>query len=150
MIRRHSIVALVSTAALCVGPLGAAPAPAASVDIQYVSGPGAQLTGWTQPVLVVREGDTVTYTNADVALHDVVSKGVFGPDTGWCAQAQFPLGQCPLVWTPLLGVGGQSKVYGLDNVRPGQDVPFVCTIHGNMKGTLKKVSTDIPATPAHA
>lgn len=148
MNRRRSIVALVSTVALCAGPLGTAPAPAAGADIQYVSGPAAQLTGWTQPVLVVREGDTVTYTNIDIAQHDVVSKSVIGPDTTWCAAAKFDPGTCPLIWSPLIGLGEQTKVYGLENVRAGMSVPFICTLHGAMKGTLKVVGTNVPASPA--
>ena len=143
---RRRIAALNLILAVCLGPMVPWSAAAADgVDILYVSGPAGPFTGWTQPVLLVRAGDTVTYVNADAFQHDVVSTTVMGPDTDWCVAAKFAPGKCPLIWSPLIGVGETTKVYGLENLKPGQQVPFVCTLHGAMKGTLM-VAPEAPAS----
>lgn len=133
---RRKIMSLAGSAALL--GLAAAPwsSPATAADLHYVSGPGGTVVGYTLPVMVMRAGDTLTYTNADAAPHDVVATTRKGPDAAWCALAQFPEGECPLIWTPLLSLGGRSVVYGTENLVPGDQVQFKCTIHANMKGTL--------------
>lgn len=129
----HRIAVVAAVAAVAAFML--TPAPGQAVDIQYVTGPGGQFVGYTAPALVVRAGDTVTYTNADVAAHDVVAD-VLGPDRPWCALAGFAPGQCPLVWSPLIGLGKSVPVYGVVDVAPGQQVTFHCSIHANMHATL--------------
>ena len=120
---------------LAAGPAQAG--PSTSVDIQYVSGPGGAFAGWTQPVLVMRAGDTVTYTNVDIAPHDVVAT-VVGPDEPWCTTKPFNYapGTCPLFATPLITLGRSTAVLGLNNVQPEGQYPFICRLHPNMKGTL--------------
>jgi plastocyanin len=121
--------------AVGLGAAASSSAPAVGAEVRYVSGPGSQFTNYTVPVLVIRKGDTVTYTNADIAPHDVVSD-VKGPDRPWCAQAGFGPGQCPLVWSPLIGIGVSTPVYGLESLTAGQQVAFHCTLHPGMNATL--------------
>jgi plastocyanin len=120
--------------ALVAGPWAATSAQAA--ELKYVSGPGSVFTGYTVPALVIRAGDTVTYHNADIAPHDVVAEDRFGPDDPWCAQGGFAKGECPLVWTPTISLSGSTPIYGLNNLKAGDQVKYFCTLHANMKGTL--------------
>lgn len=145
--RLHKIAPF-AAALLCLGAaVPSSPATAdEGADLVYVSGPGGPLTGWTVPKLVVRPNDRVTYYNIDAFQHDVVSIDVYGPDTDWCVSAGFAPGTCPLIWSPLIGVGQSTKVYGFENVSPGQRIPFVCTIHGAMKGEVVVV----PDAPVEA
>ena len=130
---RRKIVSLAGSA-LMLG-LAAAPwTPAQAADMQYVSGPGGVVAGWTAPVIVVRAGDTLTYTNADIAPHDLVALDRFGPDDPWCAQAGFAEGQCPIVWTPAITLGQSTQVYGMNNLQPGDQFKFECRLHRNMVG----------------
>jgi hypothetical protein len=90
--------------------------------------------------------------NAELFPHDVRSRAK-GPDhTPWCDPfekgepqhrkrnpRQFPLGECPLLWTPPISVtlgAAQTKVYGTKNLEPGTTVEFYCTVFPNMQGTL--------------
>lgn len=133
---RRRIRALIGAAAL-VGLAFAPMTPAQAADVVYASGPGGMFTGWTQPVIVIRPGDTITYVNIDIALHDVVADGVYGPDEPWCNEINgYQVGECPLFGSGLAGLAESKKVHGLNRVKPGQSVPFICTLHQRMKGTL--------------
>lgn len=133
-IRRSAVLA---AAALTVPAAAAvAPVPAHAADIQYVTGPGSQYSGYTVPQLVTRAGDTVTYTNIDIAPHDVTADE-YGPDQQWCADAQFAPGQCPRFWTPLISLGKSVPVYGLDQLKPGDTFTYHCSLHPGMVGTLR-------------
>lgn len=133
---RRKIVSLAGSAALL--GLAAAPwsPPATAAEVPYVSGPGGAFVNYTVPAIVIRVGDTIKYTNADVAAHDVVATTRIGPDTAWCAAAQLPAGQCPLIWSPLVSIGASTVVYGTENLVAGDQVDYKCTLHPNMKGTL--------------
>jgi plastocyanin len=133
---RRKIVSLAGSAALLGLAVAPWSPPATGAEIRYVSGPGGAFVNYTVPVIVMRVGDNVKYTNADVAPHDVVATTRIGPDTAWCAQAHFPAGQCPLIWSPLVSLGGTADVYGTENLVAGDQVEFKCTLHPNMKGTL--------------
>ncbi|MDQ1438912.1 MAG: Copper binding protein plastocyanin/azurin family [Acidimicrobiaceae bacterium] len=132
---RRRILSLAAAAVLVGFTGGGFGAPAHAAELQFVTGPGSQITNYTVPALVIHAGDTVTYTNVDVAPHDVVSTRI-GPDRPWCASAGFTPGTCPLVWTPLQGLAGSSKIYGLESLKPGDQVPFHCTVHPGMQATL--------------
>ena len=112
---------------------GAAPS-SATADLPYVSGPGSMALGWTQPLLVVPEGTSVTYTNLDVAVHDVVAL-VNGPDEPYCAD-RFPPGECPLVFSAAIGIAESTPVFGMNKLKAGWQVPFRCTLHDLMRGTI--------------
>ncbi|HEX9695108.1 MAG TPA: hypothetical protein VGB64_02195 [Actinomycetota bacterium] len=109
----------------------------------YVSGPGGGLgANYTVPALIIGQGDSVRYRNIDIAAHDVRSTSL-GPDRPWCTQFPFDFtpGRCPLFTSKLIGLAGESLVYGIDElvVPQGETVatyPFVCSIHGWMEGTL--------------
>lgn len=137
-----------SLSALAVAAACAMPASAHAVGTPViVSGPGSYITNYTQPVAVAQPGDDVLYVNADAQPHDVVAR-TFGPDTAaYCdddidpfqvgVQRRFPVGGCPVFWTPLITIGQQAPVQGLDNVQGGPRIyDFFCTIHGNMEGQL--------------
>lgn len=120
--------------------------------------PTSRGTTYTTPVVVAEKGDEVTFYNLEPFPHDVRSV-VMGPDdTVWCNPVnpdepedpirnprQFPLGQCPLLWTPPISmtIGTISTVvYGTENLIPGTTVEFYCTVFPNMRGTL--LVPDIP------
>lgn len=120
-----------SAAALLAGALLT---PADGAPLLYATAPGSRGNGWTQPVLVMREGDSVTFANLDTDVHDVVSL-VHGPDEPFC-EGRFEPGECPLVFSERIGLGERTPVLGLENVRSGWQIPFTCTLHPNMRGTL--------------
>lgn len=104
-------------------------------DVPYVVGPGSAFTNYTVPRIVIEQGDTVTYHNADVMAHDVVSD-VLGPDRPWCAVGGFLPGECPLIWSPLIALGRETPVYGVEELASGREVVYKCTIHPGMEGQL--------------
>ena len=129
--------------------------PASAADLVWVSGPGGPFVGYTLPVLVAAQGDNVTYINLDPFEHDVHAcpnpnscdprnLQPAGQEASWCTEPirpgeepPFPdPGTCPLFWTPLIGIGGQEPIYGMDLIAPGESYTFFCSIHANMDATL--------------
>lgn len=113
----------------------ALPARAAVV----ATAPGGFVAGFLPPVVVIEEGEGITYTNADIAPHDLVADGHFlgkkaARKTRWCSG--FDKGKCPLFWSPKIGAGESTEVEGLERVRSGEQYGFLCTVHPNMQGTL--------------
>lgn len=141
--RKPIIAALVALAAFA--SFGA---PAYALDHVYVSGAGEGFgLNYKVPVLVVLEGDTATYVNTDIAAHNVRAR-VKGPDRPWCTTPPFNFssGNCPLFSSALIGLGQTSPIHGLSDVvvPPGEttrSVPFYCTLHAWMQGTLIVVAT---------
>jgi polyvinyl alcohol dehydrogenase (cytochrome) len=90
---------------------------------QVVSGPGAAGYGYATPVATTTVGGTLSYTNGDVARHDVVAdaKGADGR---------------PLFSSALAALGETVPVTGLDRVESGKTYGFHCSIHPGMKGQL--------------
>lgn len=125
----------IAAAGLAAALAAVTPGPASAADLVYASGPGSVVTTYTQPVLVMRAGDKVTYANLDIVEHDVVAT-VTGPDRPWCAAEGFQRGKCPLFWTPLIDFGTTTPIRGLESLKPGDQVPFTCTRHPWMEGTL--------------
>ena len=91
-------------------------------DGAIVSGPGAASYGYLTPAMVTSVGGPLTYTNGDIAKHDVISTQMSG-------------GQ-PLFRTKLASHGRDRSREGLDNVESGKSYPFYCSLHTGMKGTL--------------
>jgi plastocyanin len=84
---------------------------------------------------VAQPGAPLTFGNADVVSHNVVSTD-FGPDTPACAAAGFALGQCPVFWSPTIPAG-QTAVNGTENLVAGRTYAFYCAAHPvSMRGTL--------------
>lgn len=104
-----------------------------------VTAPGGFLAGFLPPVVVIEEGEGVTYANADVAQHDFVADGHHlkkraARRTKWCSG--YDKGMCPLFWSPKIGAGESTEVEGLQRLRSGDEYDFHCTVHPNMTGTL--------------
>ncbi|HEV7887131.1 MAG TPA: PQQ-binding-like beta-propeller repeat protein [Acidimicrobiales bacterium] len=132
----NGIVAAFRPGPLSAGGVTAPEAPKAPGGVGPViaSGPGAFSAGYTTRAMVVQRGGSLTYANADIAQHDVVSRE-YGPATqAWCPR--FPAGKCPLIWSDLISVGTTTPVLGLENVKPGVQYNFYCTLHPNMQGTI--------------
>jgi plastocyanin len=113
----------------------ASPASAAVV----VTGPGGFTTGFLPPVVVIAEGEGITYTNADIAPHNFIALDAFrskkvAKKTQWCSG--YKKGKCPLFWSDTIGMGETTEVRGLEPVRSGEQYTFFCSLHPNMKGTL--------------
>lgn len=131
-----------AAATLIVGttsPPGAAK-PGSHVPVNVVTtAPGAQFHGYAPPVVVTEQGGLITYVNLDIARHDFVhdteTDGVSGPKKQpWCKS--YRKQPCPLFWTPQIGIGQQTEVLGLENVKAGEMYSFLCTLHVGMRGTL--------------
>lgn len=113
----------------------AAPAGAAVV----ATGPGGFTAGFLPPVVVVAEGEGITYANADIAPHNFVAMDAFrtkkaAKKAEWCSA--YKKGKCPLFWSDTIGMGETTEVRGLEPVKAGAQYAFFCTLHPNMKGTL--------------
>lgn len=100
-------------------------------------------------IVVTRDGH-VTYTNLDLAEHDVVARvydnnfepraDYIRPDGSapWCANY---FGDCPLFWSELIpGAGTSTAVLGIADTEVGKSYEFFCTIHQWMRGTLTVVA----------
>ncbi|HEX9684019.1 MAG TPA: PQQ-binding-like beta-propeller repeat protein [Acidimicrobiales bacterium] len=81
-----------------------------------VAGPGALLTTYATPVVAVGQGEPVTFSNLDIASHDVDSV-----DGLWDS--------------PLIGLGESDTIDEIATLSPGQ-YGFFCSLHRNMTGTL--------------
>lgn len=125
--RTATFSALALATALLAAP-ASAQAPGDPVGLQVATGPGAQFLGsaaYAPPVVPLPQGVGLTYTNADVARHNV------------CARDAGPDGE-PLFCSPLIGVGQSVAVDGVEALEPA-DYAFYCTLHPNMTGTLSVV-----------
>lgn len=127
---------LIALTALLVLPLtaGALPSPAPASTAAIVAQPGATFTVYATVVAAAQPGAELTFVNADIFAHDVVSRD-FGPDGApWCTNK--PAGRCPLFWSARANIGQQTPVLGLDRIEPGNTYTFYCTLHTGMEGTL--------------
>jgi polyvinyl alcohol dehydrogenase (cytochrome) len=102
---------------------GGGPGPVPSVGAAIVAGPGAASTTYATPVMTTQVGGPLSFVNADLPQHDVVSDEL-APD-----------GQ-PLFRSRLSGIGEVVPVEGLDRVQSGRQYGFFCSIHPGMRGTL--------------
>lgn len=112
-----------------------AAAPPETPTLTAVAGPGAWVSTYATPALAAEPGGALTFVNADLMRHDLVARGAYGPDSQpWCRN--FLPGRCPLFWTPLLALGQESPVLGLEKLAPLGVYEFTCTIHPGMTGRL--------------
>lgn len=128
-----ALLVVVMAAPIGAEPLGSDQGPV------VVTLAGAQFHSYTAPVVVVQKGGELTYANLDIVQHDLVqdprADGFGGPKKApWCAA--FRRSMCPAFWTPKIGLGQQTEVLGLENVKPGATYTFYCTLHASMKGIL--------------
>jgi plastocyanin len=124
--------ALLACAVACLALSGPAYA-----DGVALAAPEAETVGFATPVVVVPQGQALTFVNADPAsyFHNLFSterlpKGTKEP---WCAS--FAPGQCPRFYSDTIEAGQTAPVTGVPKLAPGS-YDFVCTMHGSMMGTL--------------
>lgn len=129
---RRSLLVLVSAALTLVAVIPHA--QSALPETAVVAGPGAWSSTYATPLVVYEEGGSVVFRNADLLNHDVVSIERGGDEAPWCVG--YAKGDCPLFWTPLIGLGQSVPVYGLDATVPGDTYRYYCTLHPWMNGTL--------------
>jgi polyvinyl alcohol dehydrogenase (cytochrome) len=128
---RAGLLALALAAAL----MAAAPvsrASAQAVGYQMTSPPMAQFAGpaaYILPVHPFPQGSSATYTNPDIALHDVIALDN-GPDGR------------PLFKSALVSLGGTAEVVGVEDLEPGS-YAFTCSLHNSMKATLEVVDSPL-------
>lgn len=109
-------------------------AGAATPGTPIAAGPGGNALGYATPAAAVPVGGSLTFVNGDLFRHNVVSIEVGETDAPWCVL--YAAGACPLFWSPLVGLGGETEVLGLENLEVGSTYSFYCTLHKNMVGTL--------------
>ena len=85
---------------------------------QVVAGPGAVATTYATPVVTIQQGQSLTFTNLDVAQHDVVSTthGLFD--------------------SPLIGIGRVAPASAASRRSHPGNYGFYCSPPPNMTGTL--------------
>lgn len=94
--------------------------------------PGGFIYGYTPPVTVVKAGDSVSFTNTDIAAHDIVSDEPHPYGTAsWCSEGS----PCSLFKSDLAELGQTVEVQGVPALRPGS-YGFYCSLHQWMTGTL--------------
>lgn len=93
--------------------------------------------------LVVDIAGSLTLTNGDLAGHDVVSIEN-GPESNpWCGR--FTWRDCPLFASPIVGLGNQASVEGLDGLEATDPLgetkiyDYYCSIHPWMTGTITTI-----------
>jgi polyvinyl alcohol dehydrogenase (cytochrome) len=84
---------------------------------QVIAGPGAVATTYATPAVTIQQGQSLAFTNLDVAQHDVDARD------GTSFES------------PLVGLGGTTPVNGVESLAPGS-YEFYCSLHANMTGTL--------------
>ncbi len=134
MKRRWTTPAL-ATALVLALLFGATPAAQAA---PAASGPAGFIAGFATPVVVISEGEGITFYNFDIAPHDFVALDAYlskraAHRTKWCTAFE---GKCPLFWSPRIGIGQSAEVLGLGALKGGDRYRFYCTLHHNMVGTL--------------
>lgn len=127
---RTVVLLLLAGAVLMAVPPGLAALPEQTI----VAAPGAWLSTFATPAVVVEADGPLTFTNTDLMHHDVLSTTAGSDDRPWCGA--YAEGRCPLFWTPLISLGEETPVLGLDQLDPGTVYPFYCSLHPGMTGTL--------------
>lgn len=115
---------LAATAGACC----ALPAGVAAADETIIAGPPIQYyTG----SITIDQGEKVTFTNLDIADHDVVARDTDA--TG-----------APLFKSELIGRGASAPVVGVERLVTGS-YAFFCSIHVEMAGSINVTSAGTPA-----
>jgi plastocyanin len=87
-----------------------------------VAGPGATNTGYLTPAVTTNAGADLSFTNADIVQHDVVSDDKVNGET--------------LFRSDRAGLGETVPIEGVERLHPGESYGFYCSIHRGMRGTL--------------
>ncbi len=107
-------------AALFLGVLTTAAPPAAPAIVLPTQVTSVNFT-YVPPEITIRQGGRVTYTNIDIALHNVTSlaAGKGGP----------------LFTSDTIAAGEVTPVIGVENLAPGV-YDYTCTLHTFMIGSI--------------
>jgi plastocyanin len=122
--RGKAVLAGVAVIAGVAGPAsGVAGAGAGAVRV--VAGPSAATVGYATRVAVMKKGTAAEFRNLDLPQHDVVAvkRGSNG---------------APLFRSPLTPLGQQTQIVGAAKLAAGT-YSFFCSLHPNMKGTLRVI-----------
>lgn len=95
---------------------------------------------FASPVAVTVLGGPLVLINADTVDHNLVAgarRAAGQDDEPFCSE--WPPGDCPLFWTPLIDTGGTALVQGLEDVESGRSYGFYCETHAGMTGTLEVI-----------
>ena len=125
--------------ALVASICGTAVPSHAAVQI-VIAPPGAQIEKSFDGVDVAVKSQLLTFYNLDYAAtgqHNIASVEYGASSKPWCVE--YALNQCPLFASKLVGAGGNATV-DLAATVAGKTYPFVCHLHGDMKGTLQIVA----------
>jgi plastocyanin len=146
MRRGRSTVAVFALVAALVGIPAHAQVPEHPAALAL---PQAKFYGYATPVIVVSPGEQVSFVNIDLEMHDIVqdveADGVSAKKVmPWCKKGKKKHAHgghshgsgCPIFWTPLISLGETTPIYGLENVKSGEEYSFLCTLHHGMTGTL--------------
>ena len=107
------------TLLLCAAP--------ASADEQITAGPPNR---YLTSEVTIDQGERVTFTNTDVAEHDVLARDA-GPDGK------------PLFRSELVGAGNTVPVEGVEYLTTG-NYAFFCSLHPQMEGTITVTAAGTP------
>jgi plastocyanin len=119
---RKAVVAGIAVVA-GVAAAGTGSADAAPAGTRVVAAPGAASAGYLTRVTVVKKGTQAFFRNLDVVSHDVVA-------------VQRGSNGAPLFRTPLIGLNKEAQIAGVSTLKAGS-YAFFCSLHTNMKGTLR-------------
>jgi plastocyanin len=96
--------------------------PAHAANIRILAAPGAAglPVFFPSQTVIVPRGSTATFTNLDVAPHNVKSTtpGLFSSN--------------------IIGLGQSAPVNGVSKLKKGK-YNFICVVHPNMKGALRVI-----------
>jgi plastocyanin len=106
-----------------LGELQGGEGPDAPAGPGVLAGPDARDLGYATPVVTAQAGGKLSFTNADIAQHDVTAVQN-GPDGR------------PVFQSRLIGFGQTAPIEGLDRIQAGKSYEFYCSIHPGMRGTL--------------
>jgi len=132
-VRARTTMRAFALLALLLVPFAAAVVPLPATPT-IVALPGAWLTQYATPAMVMQPGGGVNVLNLDIMYHDVVSVAVGSDAPFWCTNYQ--VGHCPLFWSRLANLAESVPVLGLENAAPGGTYAFYCSKHSGMTGTL--------------
>lgn len=102
--------------------------PARALAEEYID--AAPSNRYATTDVEIDQGERLVFRNSDIASHDVT------------AEAKGPDGK-PLFGTPLINRGEQAAVAGSEYLTTGT-YTFFCSVHQNMKGTLRVNSAGTP------
>jgi plastocyanin len=122
--RWKTAVAGIAVVVGMAGP-GAGPAGAGAAGTRVVAGPGGASAGYLTRVTAVKKGTRAFFRNLDIVAHDVIAVQRNGSGA-------------PLFRSALVGLNKEAEIFGVSALPVGA-YQFFCSLHTNMKGTLRVI-----------